>query len=183
MAISLSKQMNDMFANLNRQWQEARRAEQEERKREQEVAEIERERMRTENADLKIRMLELENERREQHTQLMEVMKGLSLQLAGQPAMQLTPVREQNSSQMQPVSIGKPQAVRQAVKQGTEQAEQKASPRTPTAKEQTLEAALKLLLEEGDNTGGTIRRFLEERGHKEAAGLFTPECGEHSAAI
>ena len=96
-----------------------------------------------------------------------------------QPALQQTPVREQNSSKLQPVSIGKPQAARQAA----EQAEQRASPRTPTVEEQAMEAALKPLLVEGDNSGGTVRKFLEERGHKEVAGLSTPECGEHSAAI
>ena len=68
-----------------------------------------------------------------------------------QPALQQTPVREQNSSKLQPVSIGKPQAARQTAEQA-EQAEQRASPRTPPVKEQAMEAALKLLLVEGDKS-------------------------------
>ena len=178
LAVSLGKQMNDLFANLNKQWQEARKAEQDERKAEKEEAEAERAKMRAENAELRNRLAEVDKERREQHSQLMEVMKGLSLQLAGQPAQLQTPVREQNSSKILPVSIGKPQVVEQAVQRA-----QPLTPSTPTGREQAMESALRALLREGDTSGGAMRMFLEEQGHNEVAGMFAPECGEHSAAI
>ena len=170
--------MNDLFANLNKQWQEARKAEQDERKAEKEEAEAERARMREENAALRARLAEVDKERKEQHNQLMEVMKGLSMQLAGQPAQQQTPVKEQSSSMMQPVSIGKPQAGGQAV-----QRTQPMTPSTPTGKEQAMESALRALLKEGDTSGGEMRKFLEKQGHKEVAGMFAAECSEHSASV
>ena len=134
--------------------------------------------MRAENAELRNRLAEVDRERKEQHSQLMEVMKGLSLQLAGQPAQQQTPAREQNSSKLEPVSIGKPQAVRQA-----EQRAQPVAPSTPTGKEQAMESALRALLKEGDTSGGAMREFLEKQGHKEVAGMFAVECTEHLATV
>ena len=79
---------------------------------------------------------------------------------------------------MLPVSIGKPQAGRQTVQRA-----QPLTPSTPTGKEQAIKSALRLLLKGGDTSGGTVKKFLEEKGRKEVAGMFAVECAEHSASV
>ena len=181
-AVVLRKQVTDLFANLNKQWDEARRAEREERMAEKAEAEAERKRIRSENAELKARIQEIDNERKEQHQQLMQVMQGLSQQLAGQTVMQQTPVREQKPGSVStPVSIGKPQG-KGKEKQRVERVEQGA-PATPTKREQAMEAALKLLMVDGDGSGESVRQYLAGHGHKEVAGMFGAECTEHSATV
>lgn len=117
-----------------------------------------------------------------------DVLDRMLQQMAGQAVTMQTPGREQSgyqhTEQLGPVSIGKPQRERQGAQAGrAEQAQTLSAPATPTAKEQALEAALKSLLEYGDNAGGGVRQYLVSKGHDHVAGMFATGCSEHSAAI
>ena len=46
-----------------------------------------------------------------------------------------------------------------------------------------MEAALKLLMVDGDGSGESVRQYLAGHGHKEVAGMFEVECTEHSATV
>ena len=184
---ALGKQVTELFAAFNTQWQAAREKEQQVAAAERQKAEAEMQQMKKENDELRRRMLQVEEARLAQDARMTEVLDRMLQQMAGTPGPMQTPGREQagyQTNQLEPVSIGKPQRERQMMQATSrEQVQTLSEPATPTVKEQALEAALKSLLEHGDKTDGSVRQFLTAQGHEQVAGMYAEERGERSASV